>query len=311
MSSRLETMVAYLAGQEGDEAEQFCVALADPTSEASQFLSATQQLSRNLFGDHALRWLGVSPALAGVEVLAAGPPASRGARSRLVGAVPWLLAGTACLLASLFWLDCRAHRAPAGPAAVASLARNEPPEPAAPAGEPGLARALALPRPDDADREALLEEAWMHIALLENELEQERAKSTPVVKDLQGSAARLSADLKAATARVALLEGQQEPLRAELAGLAARHKAAEDKAARLAGDLKNARGEVTRLAAQHQETLAGMARLEGDLKAARDGANRVQAELQASRDQVARLRADLKKARREAKQQRSSRREAR
>jgi hypothetical protein len=301
MSSRLETMVAYLAGQEGDESEQFRAALADPTSEASQFLAATQQLSRNLFGDHALKWLGVSPALA------ATPPAQKTARSRLVRAVPWLLAVTACLFAGLFWLDCRAHRAPATPVTEVSPARNEPPGPAAaPAGNPGLARVLALPRPDDPDPEALLDEAWMHIALLENELEQERAKSTPAVKDLQGSAARLSADLKAATARVALLEGQQEPLRAELAGLAARHKAAEDKAARLADDLKNARGEVTRLAAQRQETLAGVARLEGDLKAARDGTNRLEAELKASRDQVARLRADLKKARREAKRQRSS-----
>ena len=50
MKTKLEMMVAYLAGRKGEAAESIRRELEDPTSEASRCLEAVRSRSRGIFG---------------------------------------------------------------------------------------------------------------------------------------------------------------------------------------------------------------------------------------------------------------------
>ena len=50
MKTKLEMMVAYLAGRQGEAAESIRRELEDPTSEASRWLEAVRSRSRGIFG---------------------------------------------------------------------------------------------------------------------------------------------------------------------------------------------------------------------------------------------------------------------
>jgi hypothetical protein len=109
MNSKLTALVGYLAGQEGEEVEGVRRELADPASEASQFLTATQKLSRGALGEDVLKWLriGPSPQFPRPDLAPRQPP--RPPAPVLVRALPWVVAGSVAVLAFLLWPDCREH----------------------------------------------------------------------------------------------------------------------------------------------------------------------------------------------------------
>jgi hypothetical protein len=127
MKSKLEGLIAYLADRGGEDAERIRNELGDPTSEASQLLAATRELSQDAFAEQVLQWLGLpgkpmvkeaslrAPgAQAGMLVLP-GPAIPRQkpwppAIHATVRILPWLLSVTGCIVSILLWLDCRKHR---------------------------------------------------------------------------------------------------------------------------------------------------------------------------------------------------------
>ncbi len=145
MRTKLEIMVDYLAGREGQEATQLRAELDDPSSEASRFLEATRSRSIALLG-------GPGPA-------GAGPPPRRSIvrRSALVAAaVGAILAVSAASLrlgeARLRRLEAALARGEARSREVAlrleaALARASEPPRGAPAHSPAHSPAPALPPP--------------------------------------------------------------------------------------------------------------------------------------------------------------------
>jgi beta-lactam-binding protein with PASTA domain len=125
MKSKLESLVAYLAGHEDDDAEWVRHELADPASEASQFLAATQELSRDAFADHVLKWLGLPANLVGEVPAITRRKMSPRATHLAVRVLPWLLSLAACFLAVLVWIDCRKHRHELEAALEAALAGRQ------------------------------------------------------------------------------------------------------------------------------------------------------------------------------------------
>ncbi len=111
MKTKLEALVAYLAGADGPEADAVRADLEDPAGEAGQVLTACRGRTREMFGARALKWLGLLPTVpgAGPGFAARPTPPPRGAPLWL-RALPWVLSGAACVLAALLWLDCRDHR---------------------------------------------------------------------------------------------------------------------------------------------------------------------------------------------------------
>ncbi len=147
MRSKLESLVAYLAGREDDDGEWIRHELGDPASEASQFLAAARELSRDAFAEHVLKWLGL-PSFSGSLTRKPLCPAE-GYRLRVNGLekgegsaiahrkpspsaaqvavrfLPWFLSVAACALAILLWLDCRRHRQELEAALEVALARPQ------------------------------------------------------------------------------------------------------------------------------------------------------------------------------------------
>jgi hypothetical protein len=126
MKSKLESLVAYLAGREDDDGEWVRHELGDPGSEASQFLAATRKLSRDAFAEHVLKWLGLS-----VNPFGKGPVISQRKPSLTrfhvaVWVLPWFFSVAACALAILLWLDCRKHRQELEAALEVALVRPQP-----------------------------------------------------------------------------------------------------------------------------------------------------------------------------------------
>jgi hypothetical protein len=105
MSSRLETLVAYLAGGEGPAVEQIRFALEDPAGGESQFLEETRRRTRSLFDDEVLGILGLppDPVPAPPPAVPPAPPAPR----TWPRVIPWLISAAACVLLGLFWQDYR------------------------------------------------------------------------------------------------------------------------------------------------------------------------------------------------------------
>jgi hypothetical protein len=110
MKTKLEALVSYLAGHEGDDAERLRAELGDPASEVNQFLTEIQALSRNALDERVLKWLGLPPHLPVNWLSAARQPTAPSVTRAVIRALPLLLSVAACLLAFLLWLDCQRHR---------------------------------------------------------------------------------------------------------------------------------------------------------------------------------------------------------
>jgi hypothetical protein len=160
MSTRIEAVVGYLAGDGGGNADRLRAELEDPSSEASRFLEVARQLSRSALGAAVLRRMTLFPGAPGasdgplVELVSAAtevlPPGSRPARQprRAFGRVaPWVIALVSCVLIGLLWRDVReqCHRLEA---TLTNLDRRLSDKPAPLAQAPGtgtLARVVEQP----------------------------------------------------------------------------------------------------------------------------------------------------------------------
>jgi hypothetical protein len=110
MKTKLEALVAYLAGDKGDDAGQLRAELDDPASEVSQFLADVQAMSRNTFDERVMRWLGLPPHFPVNGLSAAHQPTAPSVTRAVIRALPLVLSVAACLFALALWLDCRRHR---------------------------------------------------------------------------------------------------------------------------------------------------------------------------------------------------------
>ncbi|HEV3145332.1 MAG TPA: PASTA domain-containing protein [Gemmataceae bacterium] len=128
MKSKLDSVIAYLAGSEGAEADVIRNEMASPASEASNFLAASQELSSDMFGEHVLKWLGLPPSSSETAPDQAYQQRGNSLSQKIIRALPWAISISACIVALLLWLDCRRHRkhleaaldaAQAGPHSVA------------------------------------------------------------------------------------------------------------------------------------------------------------------------------------------------
>jgi hypothetical protein len=99
--SKLEAVVAYLAGETTDEADAIRREVADPDSESALLLTATRRLSRRLFRERMYRRLGLATALVGRV-----PDVTPVGRSRrpLRRYIPWMAAVGGVLVGCAAWL---------------------------------------------------------------------------------------------------------------------------------------------------------------------------------------------------------------
>jgi len=108
MKSELASIVDYLSGETGPDANRIRQELQDPQSDASRFLAASQQLSADLFGEPVLRALGLPP-----DAPLPQPPVRHGAveapsnprRSR--SWLPLFAVGAIGVVTALLWWDNR------------------------------------------------------------------------------------------------------------------------------------------------------------------------------------------------------------
>jgi DNA repair exonuclease SbcCD ATPase subunit len=285
MSSRLEDLVAYLAGHDGPAVDVVRASLTeDPSGEASQVLTATQALSQHALGEHVLRWLGL-------PAVAVPPPAKSEPRRRSLvtfgRVLPWLLVLAAALAGGWWWQENRLQppeqepgrqaepRPPQGqaPPQGLTLAPDTPPrlKPRRPELEPGEAD-LAAPGGDAENTAAQV------LQRRQGDTEAQAARPQLV---------RLQSDLKAALAQLSAAQGELEKKKS----LATALQTARAEIARLEKEGQTARSQLAAAQAELQK-LKGQA---AALQTARADVTRLEREVTTAREQVARLTAELKK----------------
>jgi hypothetical protein len=162
MKSRLETLVAYLAGADDPEADAVRASMDDPASEASQILTVSRLRSRELFSERALKWLGLLPRApgAGPDLPPRTPAPPQRTAPVWARTLPWLLSAAACLLAAILWVDCRQHRQHLEDEVRKLLAAPKMPDPFAlappekqPKGTPPEKGVLEIPLPTTPPKE--------------------------------------------------------------------------------------------------------------------------------------------------------------
>lgn len=122
MNTQLERIVAYLAGQDDGDTARLRQELEDPASDGRRLLACAAGLSRDLFEEATLRWMGL-PTQA-----PPWPTESRPPRPPLLGqAVPWLVALFALTGLAASWGAALGQRRPA--AAVPPLVEEDVPPP--------------------------------------------------------------------------------------------------------------------------------------------------------------------------------------
>jgi hypothetical protein len=260
MTSRLEDLMAYLAGRDDEAARRGRARMEDPTSDPREFLRATQVLSRQALGEHVVAWLGVTverpqPSAPAPPLPAAGPP------FRVVQLVPWVVALLAVGLAGYGWWDCISRHAPSDPAGLA-------------AGPP------------------VTDAAKKPSATTEPVNDKEKTPSDVV--DLKKSRDRvlvLESDLKAANATVERLEGEIKKVRAQVLVLETTVEKTKTLHNNVEIQLKDARGQVANLKAELEKTRT----LKSDLEASRKKVAGLEADLKTANAEIARLNAALKK----------------
>src|SRR5262249_22098272 len=107
MNSQFESLIRYLAADDGPETRLLRAELDDDASDASRVLTASRELSRAVFSEVALRRLGLAHAAGGMAVPPAPSPRSGGT---LPIVVPWVLFVAATVAAVLLAWDCPRHR---------------------------------------------------------------------------------------------------------------------------------------------------------------------------------------------------------
>jgi hypothetical protein len=107
--SQLETIVAYLAGQVGTATDLVRREMLDAGSETHMVVATARQWTRQMFGETALRRLGLS-ARARHRPPVAEPQVPRAPRRWWVLWLPWLLCAVSTTAAVLLALNCPGHR---------------------------------------------------------------------------------------------------------------------------------------------------------------------------------------------------------
>src|SRR5262249_46631415 len=148
MSTRLQALVDYLAGGEGEAVEQIRAGLDDPAGETSRFLEETQRLSRTLFDEEALGVLGLPPDPVPEQATRPPAPPRPSAPGAWPGVIPWLISAAASVLLFLFWQDYRERQ----DELESALRRLEGRRPAEAVNAP---RRQEKPAPPALDRKAL------------------------------------------------------------------------------------------------------------------------------------------------------------
>ncbi|HKB05603.1 MAG TPA: hypothetical protein VKD90_25490 [Gemmataceae bacterium] len=111
MSKAVNDLVAYLAGESGENSDRCRRALADPASDLSLFLASARERSRAAIAEPAFRGLGLSPAAC---LPADSEEPSDQVELRLKHWLPWIVAAVAVLVAGLaIWSPWRAGPGPA------------------------------------------------------------------------------------------------------------------------------------------------------------------------------------------------------
>jgi hypothetical protein len=229
MMTQLDAMVEYLSGSGGEEAARIRAELADPQSDAAQFLVAAQRLSRDALAPLVFQALGLPPSPGGRVPDVPPQHVRRAARRRFAWPLLWL--ATALAAGATLWLllPCRCSRTePARPdhptAPVHRLADrpaegSPPPKPAANDGPPEkVAQSKTTTAPSPAPRpttgagdDAGPEPSRTPIA----PSDADRQLLLRRVADLQGQVEARDKEINGLRASVAARQGELSAARAE------------------------------------------------------------------------------------------------